>query len=258
MNASVSAITAVVLAGSACGFAPRQAADGTGDAAAAQLDGPGPSVVDAPADAPIQVVPFCDATDTQLIGCYRFENNLTDESAFHNSGTTTAVSYANGKVGKALFVGTTTGIDIPNSASFDVSDVTIEAWISPSVIPTGTNRAGILDCDGQYGLFLYPNGDLICNAGGSVTAQAEIETNHWTHVACTHASGTIAIYVDGQLSNSGPGGALATGGATGITLGGNNPPGGGSPLNGLLDQVRLYGVGRTAQQICSDAGRTNC
>jgi Concanavalin A-like lectin/glucanases superfamily len=259
VSARVSAITCFVLGSSACGFAPHSAADTTGDdAAPPQLDAPA-VIGDGPAqmDAPPQAV-YCDATDTQLVACYRFENNLTDESSHHNNGTTTAVSYAAGKAGQALFVGTTTGIDIADSASFDVADLTIEAWISPSVIPTGTNRAGLLDCDGQYGFFLYANGDLTCTAAGSVTAQANIQPNHWTHVACTHANGTISIYADGELINSGGGGTLATGGTTGITLGGNNPPGGGSPLNGLLDQVRLFGVGRTAQQICADAGKTDC
>jgi len=195
---------------------------------------------------------------TQLVGCYRFENNLTDESSFHNSGTTSAVSYATGKVGKALFVGTTTGIDIADSASFDVTDLTIEAWISPSMIPTTGNRAGILDCEGQYGFFVYPNGDLTCTASGTATASASIQPNHWTHVACTHANGAVAVYVDGRLVTSAAAGALATGGTTGITLGGNNPPGGGNPLNGLLDQVRIFSVGRTAPEICADAGASGC
>lgn len=262
MNARVSAITWILLGSTACGFAPQTAAVTTGDdAAAAQLDAPGPIVgddarvfMDAP---PVQVAPFCDPTDTQLVACYRFENNLTDDSSHHNNGTATE-TYATGKAGKAVVVGTSNGIDIADSASFDVSDLTIEAWISPSTIPTGTNRAGILDCDGQYGFFLHPNGDLICTAGSSVTAQAQIQANHWTHVACTHANNTVSIYADGQLITSGAATALPTGSTSGITLGGNNPANGGSPLDGMLDQVRLFGVGRTAQQICADAGKTDC
>jgi len=249
------------LVGSACGFAPHAASDVTGDDAAvpAQSDAAAPTIDDAAvvqSDAAPQAV-FCDATDTQLVACYRFENNLTDDSSHHNDGSATE-TYANGKAGKAVVIGTTNGIDIANSASFDVADLTIEAWISPSTIPTGTNRAGILDCDGQYGFFLHPNGDLICTAGSSVTAQANIQPNHWTHVACTHANGMVSIYADGQLITSGAATALPTGSTSGITLGGNNPANGGSPLDGMLDQVRLFGVGRTAQQICSDAGKTSC
>ena len=72
------------------------------------MDAPAPIIIDAkqqPMDAPpIQVVPFCDSTDTQLVGCYRFENNLTDESSYHNNGTATE-TYANGKAGKAVVIG---------------------------------------------------------------------------------------------------------------------------------------------------------
>ncbi|MEP6864813.1 MAG: LamG domain-containing protein [Deltaproteobacteria bacterium] len=262
MNARVSAITCLLVGSAACGFAPRTASDVTGDddAASAQLDAAGPIVgadaVPMPLDAAPQAV-FCDTTDTQLVACYRFENNLTDDSSHHNNGSATE-TYANGKAGKAVVIGTTNGIDIADSASFDVTDLTIEAWISPAAIPTGTNRAGILDCEGQYGFFLHPNGDLICTAGGSVNAPASVQANRWTHVACTHANNTISIYADGVLITSGPATALPTGSTSGLTLGGNNPANGGSPLDGMLDQVRLFGVGRTAQQICTDAGKPNC
>jgi hypothetical protein len=125
-------------------------------------------------------------------------------------------------------------------------------------IPTGTNRAGILDNDGQYGFFLHSNGDLVCTAGSTITAQANVQANHWTHVACTHANNTISIYADGALITSGAATAVPTGSTNGLTLGGNNPANGGSPLDGMLDQLRLFGVGRTAQQICTDAGKSNC
>ncbi|HET9993051.1 MAG TPA: hypothetical protein VFQ65_31165, partial [Kofleriaceae bacterium] len=92
MNARVSAITWFVLGSSACGFAPHTASDVTGDDAA-------PSQPDAPVvigdgtsvqlDAPVQAA-YCDATDPQLVACYRFENNLTDESSHHNNGSATA------------------------------------------------------------------------------------------------------------------------------------------------------------------------
>ena len=148
MNAGCSAITLLVCAVSACGFAPHQTAgddDTTPQDASVVSDAPMMVFMDSPPQTEL-----CDATDPQLVACYQFENNLIDESSHHNNGTTTAVSYATGKVGKALFVGTTTGIDIANSSSFDVADLTIEAWIYPFAIPTNGNRGGILDREGPY------------------------------------------------------------------------------------------------------------
>jgi hypothetical protein len=252
VSARGSAITFVLLG--ACGFRPSAtpATDGFDDAAAVS-----DAVPDAPIDGVVPVAPFCDPTDPQLVACYEFENNLTDASSHHNSGVG-AANYAAGKLGQAVLVGTVNGIDIADSPSFDVIDLTIEAWISPSTIPTGSNRAGILDCEGQYGFFLHSNGDLVCTAGASVTATAQVQANRWTHVACTHDATVITIYADGNVIGTGTAGVLPTANTTGITLGGNNPAGGGSPLDGMLDQVRLFGTARSTAQICVDAGRTDC
>jgi concanavalin A-like lectin/glucanase superfamily protein len=72
------------------------------------------------------------------------------------------------------------------------------------------------------------------------------------------ANNTLSIYADGVLITSGAATAVPTGSTNGLTLGGNNPANGGSPLDGMLDQVRLFGVGRSAQQICGDAGKRDC
>jgi hypothetical protein len=251
------AITSLALGLSACGFAPHTASDVPGDDA--QLDGAGPVTVDATPeqmDAPAQAA-FCNAANDQLVACYRFENSLDDDSSYHHNGTAT-VTYGTGKAGMALIVGTVNGVDIADSATFDVAELTIEAWIAPSVLPSGGARAGVLDYDGQYGLFVQANGDLTCTAGTTVTAQAQVQPNQWTHVACTHANNMISIYANGTLITSAAASPIPTGSTSGITLGGNNPANGGSPLNGMLDQLRLYGVGRSAQQICMDAGKTSC
>jgi hypothetical protein len=203
--------------------------------------------------------PFCDATDANLVACYEFENTVADASSHHNNPTIMInVSYGAGQVGRALLVSPTTEVDVPDSSSFNVSALTIEAWIDPAAIPTGTARAGILDCQNRYGFFLHPNGDLICTAGGSVTAAANVQPNRWTHVACTNDGASLRIYVNGSLAAMAAAGPPATGGVDGITLGGNNPPGGGDPLDGALDELRLFSVARSATQICTAAGRTTC
>jgi len=149
---------------------------------------------------------------------------------------------------------------VPDSAAFDVTALTIEPWIWPSQLPSNGNRAGILDMNGQYGFFLHAGGDLTCTTGVTLpTAVAQIGTDRWTHVACTYDGIATAIYVDGvAVANAAGGGALNTGGNTGISLAADNPPGAGSRLIGLIDEVRLMSVARTPAQICADAGRSSC
>jgi hypothetical protein len=154
----------------------------------------------------------------------------------------------------AMQVDTTSATDVPDSPLFDVSAITIEAWINPSQIPPQGQRAGIVDNNGQYGFFLHESGQLQCTANLSMQIDAQIETNRWTHVACTYDGTTIAIYVDGvEASSAGGGGALSAGGTTGISIAADNPPGAGSHLVGMIDELRILGVARSPADIMADA-----
>lgn len=240
----------------ACGFRPSDDL-GASDAANSVSDGPRADVALLAIDAP-RIAPFCDPSDVALVACYEFESSLADGSSHHNDPDIALnVTYGTGKVAAALVVSSTTEVDVADNTSFDVAAFTIEAWINPSQIPTGSNRAGILDCDQRFGFFLHSNGDLVCTGGTSLTVAAGVRVGQWTHVACTDDGATLTIYVDGTAT-SGAGGMPPTGPHTGITIGGNNPPGGGSPLDGSIDQLRLFGVARTAAQLCADAGKTSC
>jgi len=213
---------------------------------------------DAAPDSPTP--PFCDPSDPHLVACYEFEGDTKDSSNNRLDATMVNVSFPPGKVGKAMQFGATSAADVPNSAAFDVTALTIEAWINPSQLPSNGNRAGILDMDQQYGFFLHAGGELACTASVSmVTTVAHLATDRWTHVACTYDGAVGAIYVDGSVLASATGGhALSTSGNTGISLAADNPPGKGSQLIGLIDEVRLMNVARTPAQICADAGKSSC
>ncbi|HUJ58160.1 MAG TPA: LamG domain-containing protein [Kofleriaceae bacterium] len=202
--------------------------------------------------APDAVPPFCDPDDATLVACYELDGEVQDGSPHHlDPDVTDNVAFGAGKVGQAMVIGATTEVDVAESPLFGVSALTIEAWIAPSQLPS--DRGGVLDCDGRYGFFLYASDQIECIAGGTATA-GPIATQQWTHVACTSDGTAVSVYIDGRLAASAPATALSpTGSQTGITIGGNNPPGGGDPLVGSLDQLRLYGVARTPAEICADA-----
>jgi hypothetical protein len=201
---------------------------------------------------------FCDPGDTTLVACYEFEDSLADGSPHHlDPNIMMNVGYGPGKVGRALVVGPNTEVDVPESSLFNTTLLTIEAWINPMRLPTD-QRAGILDCEGRYGFFVHGDGKLYCTAG-NIGAAGPIMTQRWTHVACTNDGTAIRIYIDGTLASTTTSQSPPPLGAqTGITLGGNNPPGGGEPLNGSLDEVRLFRSARSASQICADALRSPC
>lgn len=246
---------ALVLALTACGFQTR----GAPDAGSLELDasepqqGPG---ADAAAAA------FCDPGDSHLMACYELDGSGRDGSSHHLDAVVTNATFPPGKVGQAMLFAATSTADVADSPVFDVTALTLEAWIHLAELPTGTARAGIVDMNGQYGLFLHANGDLQCALGGGASppaTAAHVALDEWTHVACSYDGAAGALYVNGvAIANAAGGGALPTGGTTGISLAADNPPGSGSRLSGLIDQVRLFDVASTALQICQDAGRASC
>lgn len=239
---------AVIAVLGSCGFRASVTSENTGLDAAADV-----GAIDGPA-------PFCDPADPHLMACYELEGDTKDSSAHHLDATMANVTFPPGKVGKAMQFEVNSVADVPDSLVFDVQALTIEAWIWPSQLPSNGNRAGILDMNGQYGFFIFPGGNLSCTSGVALPqAVAHVATDRWTHVACTYDGSTAAIYVDGvPLSKATGGGTLNTGGTTGISLASDNPPGAGSHLIGLIDQVRMMNVARTPAEICADAGTSSC
>jgi len=217
-----------------------------GDGPAGDTGGDGPTVA-----------PFCDAAnEPTLVGCWEFENVLTDASGDGNDGTGTSVTFGTGKVGQGAVLAANSHIAVADSASMTPTAITIEGWIKPTALPPGGARMGILDNEGQYGFFLQPTG-LSCTVSISVSATVTIQPNQFTHVACTFDGTTGHIYVDGSDVAMATGGSpLGAGSADGAALGGNSPSG--DTMVGTLDQLRVWNVARTAKQICDAAGKLSC
>ena len=211
--------------------------------------------VDAPADAvdarAIDAAPaFCDPSDATLIACYEFENTTTDASGHSLDASSTGVTYVAGHRGQAAHADGTTQMNVAENALLDPQAITIEAWIRAPLPATGT-RAGIIDNQNEWGFFLQPGGQL---QGVNLTSAAQVPASTWTHVALTY-DGTTCHYVNGvQVGATGGGGSpLSNAGVDGISIAADNPPGAGSPLDGDIDELRIYSVARTAAQIAADA-----
>ena len=202
------------------------------------------------------VAPFCDATDPTLVGCWEFEDSLADASGEDNHASSATAGFATGKVGKALALQADTLVTVPDTASLTPTRLTIEAWINPSQLPTGGDRMGIFDNNGQYGFFLYEN-RIECSATTAISATATIVTNTWTHVACTYDGTTGRVYTDGvQRAMATGNGDLGAGDSSGSVIGGNSPSG--NHLIGMIDQLRVWNVALTAPQICAAASAPLC
>jgi hypothetical protein len=201
----------------------------------------------------------CDPADPSLLACYRFENNLFesqphDESAHGNNGLATDLTLVLGHdgLGSAMDSTPTSDVRVPDSASLDpIAAITLEAWIRPRTVPA-VGRAGIVDNDGQYGMFLAPGGAVQCMMGSGNLVGPTVPIDRWVHVACTYDGTAVRVYQDGYVSATVPAtGPLATDRTDGLAIGHNSPAG--EPFDGAIDDLRIWSVARTDADICRAA-----
>ncbi len=212
---------------------------------APEADAPGPAI--------------CNASDPDLIACYRFEDTEHaaqpwDDSRYAHHGTSSGVTFAAGKEGRAIVFDTSSYLNVPDPPTLGVTTaITIEAWIRPKSLPA-SNRAGIVDCNGRYGLFVLPDGTLRAMAPAVLDTAPIIKTGTWQHVAYTYDGSKQVLYLDGVAvkDNALTSGTFGTGDGAGLAIGMNSPSG--DHFEGAIDTVRIYKVARTATQICRAAG----
>jgi hypothetical protein len=201
---------------------------------------------------------FCEPI-AGVVACYDFEGNVNDASGNGLDASTLDVTFAPGHLGSAMQFGAASAATVAGNPLFDVSAITIEAWINPSQLPDSGEQSDILDVDTQYAFLLDHDGTLTCDIHnlGSFTSTVAIPIDQWTHVACTY-DGTLVgqIYVNGTQRGfkNGPG-AIAKGGHP-MAIAANSPNG--SQLIGLIDELRLLSVVRSHAELCTDAARTGC
>jgi len=172
-----------------------------------------------------------------------------------NSGVLEIGGYdPNGSVGTphaANFDGTNDFINLtgaPKNATF-----TLELWVKPNANANATlfswgnateSAALRLNASGQL--------EYTETAGGAATSTASIPTGTWTHVAVTKTGTTASLFINGAAD--GTGAVTNIGAPTAATLGARNQ--GVATLsehfNGLLDEVRLWNVTRSAAQLAGD------
>lgn len=244
------ALAAAVVLVAACSFDPQGLA---GDDVAPVPDAA--RIVDAVvADA---APPPC-PSDDELVACYRFEGDGTDDTVAGNHAVATDVVYLSGRPdrGTAILFSPNASVVAPDSASLDVTTgLTVEAWLLMASLPQPNGRMAVLDNNGQYGVFVAPDGAVRCSVGTTTAIGLTVRAGTWTHLACTYDGTIIRMYQDGV---AGPTiaftGAVPTFGTDGLGLGQNLPVPPADHLDGMIDDVRIWRVALPATAICASAG----
>ena len=190
---------------------------------------------------------------------------MRDSTWRGNHGTTvgamTAMQQVPGKVGGALdFDGANDYVSLGNDPSLYPSEITLEAWVKSDVFGSWngivTNKKGASDgINLQIG-----NTQQIASLVGDGTGYTYVrtswspppETGEWYYIVATH-DGTLArLYVDGELEATSTR-ALAYDPSRPLTLIGEfYSTASGLRFDGLIDEVRISNVARSADWILAN------
>lgn len=142
---------------------------------------------------------------------------------------------------------------------------TFEAWIYLSASPTsnmaisdyGLNTVGsrntfYVNSNKQIG---FISGGTNANISSSANA---VPINQWTHVAFVLNSGTGYLYVNGTQVGTGNLSTVNTpSGNTNLRIG-QRVPGGSIPFKGIIDEVRIWNVAKTATDLSNSMNGEFC
>jgi hypothetical protein len=150
-------------------------------------------------------------------------------------------------------------VEIPDAPSLDVTNTwTLEAWIKPTD-PEATTFQHILSKwngggDASYTLEIHDGRLRVAVHDGVAPSQAvesftKLVPERWQHVAATYEYGRLRLYVQGRLDRLALGVLTPMNSTRPLSIGHEGPPFNGWQYAGLIDEVRVWRVPRTASQI---------
>jgi hypothetical protein len=158
--------------------------------------------------------------------------------------------------GGLALAGTDDYVSVPNAASLNPAAVTVEAWAKfdsladrPHLVGKGTGGQGaywlVVETDGTPRFFYTKSGETWSFVGG---AAGDIVPGVWYHFAGVYDGTNATIYVNGvEKGTVVNAGTLATTDPNPVWFGRNS--GGTDSFAGMLDEVRIWDVARTAGDI---------
>lgn len=153
---------------------------------------------------------------------------------------------------------------VDHKEAFDIEDSghTIEAWIFANNWTSEIWRGSIVANDAQgpdrgFAFRCGNNGSLsfvmaVDNSWKDVDSAPIMNEKQWHHVAVTVGSGTMTLYIDGLAVNSSTySGTISTNPTSDVFIG-ESAGFSGRLFDGLIDEVRIWDVVRTQQELADN------
>jgi len=215
------------------------------------------------------VLPVCvrAQVDPNLVAYWQMNSGGAEVVTGNNLTAVGNVSFVSGQSGLKLAAdinGATKSYLLASAqAAYNMTPggFTFEFWVKPRSLP-GINPRMIeaANADGTQGWGAYickascAQGTVAINFTSGVPAQLvstrAIDDGFWHHIAATYDGTNMVLYIDGavEATASQPGLQSTVSGGT-LTLGDNLTPGNPDQFDGMIDEVRIWKVARTAAHI---------
>lgn len=209
--------------------------------------------------------PSCVEPPDNLVSWYPGDGNAFDIQGANDGTLQNGATFAAGKVEQAFSLdGVDDFVTVPDSASLDVTQITVDAWIYLTGVGDITDHQGIYaksdNTGDSYSLFIRDStlglyNSLTFNGVGQVfeTGGGVIQPGVWQHVAQTYDGTTLKNYVNGQLVQSWAVSGSITPNNGPLTISSRN---GQHPFQGLIDEVEVFNraLSQSEIQAIVDAG----
>ena len=164
------------------------------------------------------------------------------------------------------FDGNAGNVTVCHDDAFNIGDgFTIEAWIFANEWKAEFWQGSIVNKDRHpqpapnegFALRAGKNGTLnfvigTGNAWPEVSSSPIMNVNQWYHVAGVYQSGTASVYINGELANSIPITGTPSNNVTSDLTIGDSPGWPGRVFDGIIDEVRVWNVARSASEIADN------
>ena len=157
-------------------------------------------------------------------------------------------------------------VEIPNSPELNPQQITIETWVKFNLIIEHDGSQDILNkasdrdtgayylrqCNGGFGFYIG-----VYHEGNHVDTDPDFspEINHWYHVVGAYDGTIMRLFIDGQLMGSKEVGSLTVGNSSPLVIGRELLDNWPYFVNGQIDEVRIWNVARTQEEIQATMAR---
>jgi hypothetical protein len=174
----------------------------------------------------------------------------TNASIYHRSNESSFMTMSSSPGNSLRFDGSNDYVRIEDENALDLTTTyTLEAWIKPEGF---SSMAGIISkyqSNGADGYFIRLSNDAPYTGirfDEHETASGILSAGNWYHIAAVNNNGTRTLYVNGSPVSISGEGYTTNSNSDPVRIGSDF---GGRYFDGVIDEVRIWNVARTQQQI---------